>query len=706
MHRASNCLPVSESNALLAVEDLLTQCAVSHDVVFALGPRALERFFRQALMSHLPPSKVLPCPRVDWDVSDDGVLSIETPGLRLSGAYPAWNEKPLRPITVVVVREIDQTTIRYHCVGGVLVLQLSSTGTGLTVSAKLLGFPNAPGRLLVIGPAKVEGAARWAQNGQLHPRPALGDAPIDDDYAMVNALIADDGTTLAFGPRDLRRFRVAGRVTGRDTLSDGMHFSMGYHLESLAIPQEGLDLPALYVTSGTRPFSTLRGVAAMLAVEMNARRRFGPGNHWCSWYSHYFNFSRNDLEAFLVGLKTAPQPTLRAVQIDAGYFTAPGDWLSPNEKWPGGLEPAFARIAEAGFMPGVWIAPYMAGNRSKIIAENPEWILRRHDGTPMLGLVAYGEEKTWGYPDEEWYVLDSSHPGVTAHIVHCLRTLRGWGARFFKTDFLFWALFEPGDDQVRRHRPGLTSIERMRALLAAMREAMGEDSFWLGCLAPFPPMIGFADAMRTGGDNASHWPMDPDHCGHSALHLIRSSWAMQFANGVLWQNDADALILRNFHTDLTPNEVVSLALWVAALGGAVNTSDSLAECPPERQTLWRFCTQGPAAGIADLPYWGMPNHPLPVIVRPYPTLQAWAVLTVNISNEKQYGAFTIAELTGSGRSVKAACWGPDGIEKLEFVNEITASLQPHHHRLWWVTESGDPPPVGFTLGGALELLPS
>ena len=627
-------------------------------------------------------------PGVTWHVSDEGVLTLEASGLRLRGAYPAWNNGPLRPLTVVVARENDHTSVSYYCVGGVVVLRISSTVTGMAVSAKLLGFTRGPQRLLVIGPAKVEGATRWAQNGHLHPLPARRDAPVDDDYGLVNALIADDGTTLAFGPRDLRRFRVAGRVTGSDTLSDGMHFSMGYHLEGLAVPEEGLELPALYVTAGTKPFSTLKAVAKTLAEEMGARRRFGPGNHWCSWYSHYFNFSRSDLEGFLDGLKTFSQPSLRAVQIDAGYFTAPGDWLSPNEKWPGGLEPAFAQIAAAGFMPGIWITPYMAGNRSKIIAENPEWILRRHDGTPVLGLVAYGEEKVWGYPDEEWYVLDSSHPGVTAHIVHCLCTLRGWGAKFFKTDFLFWALFEPGDDQVRRHRPGLTSIERMQTLLSAMREAIGEDSFWLGCLAPFPPMIGFADAMRTGGDNASRWPLDPDHSGHSALHLIRSSWAMQFANGVLWQNDADALILRDFHTDLAPHEVLSLALWVAALGGAVNTSDPLHECAADRQRLWGFCTQGPAAGIADLPYWRMPDHPLPVIVRPYPELGAWGVLTVNISVEKQREVFPIAELIGSKATVKGAAWGPDGIGLLETVFELTAALDPHHHRLWWVTESG------------------
>ena len=86
--------------------------------------------------------------------------------------------------------------------------------------------------------------------------------------------------------------------------------------------------------------------------------------------------------------------------------------------------------------------------------------------------------------------------------------------------------------------------------------------------------------------------------------------------------------------------------------------------------------EGPAAGLADLPSWGMPDHPLPVFVRPYPELGACAVLTVNISGQKQREVFPVAELIGSEATVKAASWGSDGIELLETVFELTGNL--HH----------------------------
>lgn len=639
-------------------------------------------------------------PVLQWQISEDGALTIKCPGLSLSGAYPAWNDAPLRPVSVTVKHTSGGAEVRYCCVDGILVLVAHATGKGLSLRGTLLGFPRAPRRLLLLGPARLNGAVTWMQNGQPRQLVKPTDAPVEDDYGLVNAFISADGGTLAIGPHDHRRFRVAGRIVGRDTLAEGMHVSMGYHLESLAIPEGGLELPPLFIAWGARPLPTLRAFAQEIAAEMGARHRFGPGNHWCSWYSEYYNFCLADLEALLDGLAACPSPGLRAIQIDAGYFTSPGDWLSPNHRWPGGLQAAFTRITEAGFLPGIWIAPYMAGVRSRIVTENPDWILRRHDGTPIVGLHAHGEEKVWGYPDEEWYVLDSSHPGVAEHILNSLQTLRSWGARFFKTDFLFWAFMEPGDDQVRRHTPGLTSMERMRALFGAMREAMGEDAFWLGCLAPVPPMIGFADALRTGGDNAAVWPLDPMVAGHSATHLIQSSWAMQFINGIFWQNDADALILRDYHTGLSDIETHTVAFWVAAMGGAVNTSELLYKCSPARRQLWRFCTQGPDASPADLPFWGLPGHPLHLIIRSYPQYAAWAILVVNTSGETQIETFNFSSLLKSDSPLSLAAWGPENSGQLEIDHERRIELPAHHHRLWWASARDEAPPLGFTLGGA------
>ena len=43
-------------------------------------------------------------------------------------------------------------------------------------------------------------------------------------------------------------------------------------------------------------------------------------------------------------------------------------------------------------------------------------------------------------------------------------------------------------------------MEYVRDVLDMIREEIGEESFWLGCIAPYAPFIGLADAMRIAAD--------------------------------------------------------------------------------------------------------------------------------------------------------------------------------------------------------------
>jgi hypothetical protein len=104
-------------------------------------------------------------PCVRWRIADDGVLMIEAPGLVLSGAFPAWNDAPLRPVAVTVTHTPTHTEARYRCVDGTLLLVATATAEGLSLRATLLGFARAPRRLLVLGPARLSGAVAWMQNG-------------------------------------------------------------------------------------------------------------------------------------------------------------------------------------------------------------------------------------------------------------------------------------------------------------------------------------------------------------------------------------------------------------------------------------------------------------------------------------------------------------------------------------------------------------
>jgi len=58
----------------------------------------------------------------------------------------------------------------------------------------------------------------------------------------------------------------------------------------------------------------------------------------------------------------------------------------------------------------------------------------------------------------------------------------------------------PSVTSFKAHLPGITGVERFRLGMQAIRDAIGEENYFLGCSAVFGPTIGFVDGMRTGAD--------------------------------------------------------------------------------------------------------------------------------------------------------------------------------------------------------------
>ena len=108
----------------------------------------------------------------------------------------------------------------------------------------------------------------------------------------------------------------------------------------------------------------------------------------------------------------SPEVGIQTFQIDAGFFPHLGDWLEPSFQFPKGIQPSVKEIIAHNYKAGIWIGPYMVGNKSKLFASHPDWILRRSDGSPIIQMTFYGEENLWGAMDEEIYVLDTSNPAV------------------------------------------------------------------------------------------------------------------------------------------------------------------------------------------------------------------------------------------------------------------------------------------------------
>ncbi len=357
-----------------------------------------------------------------------------------------------------------------------------------------------------------------------------------------------------------------------ETMIDGVPHTGSISTETIVLFSGDAVEPAL------RHWASLVAQTSPLPPRLPERRLTG----WCSWYSLYASLSEPVLREHLEAArrfrddKKAP---FDIFLVDDGFTPEMGDWLETKPVFPDGVASTLDAASKAGFRPGLWIAPFMVGNRSRLFAEHPDWVVRsRATGEPLAPMTFYGEFR-WHKRSEEYYVLDVTHPDAETYIRQVFRTwARDWGCGYFKTDFMHLGSFY-GPEEAVWHRDGLSRMAIWMIMARLIREEIG-DALWLCCGAPIWAPVGLADAMRIGRDIGVSW------LGHySAESLLRDQTARNFANGILWQADPDCILLRDRFHDLSDDQVHSLAVFAGLAGGVLMTSDHLDEVPEPRRAL-------------------------------------------------------------------------------------------------------------------------
>jgi alpha-galactosidase len=326
---------------------------------------------------------------------------------------------------------------------------------------------------------------------------------------------------------------------------------------------------------------------------------------WCSWYQFFQKITPGIIQDNLRSAQSLqPELPLDLMQIDDGYESQVGDWLSFKPDFPEGLAPLAQEIKDTGFTPGVWLAPFIVQPNAQLRKDHPEWILHNRWGFPVnAGFI-------W---DRFTTALDLTHPEAMAHACEVVRTaVDQWGFPYLKLDFLYAGAL-PG----RHHDPTKTRAQILRSALQAIREAAGETITLVGCGCPIGSGIGILDAMRIGPDVDPQW--EPKYKGigmmfkgepdmPSARNAIHNTLTRASFNHRWWINDPDCLLLRPA-THLTLNEVRCLATAIALTGGSLLLSDHLPELPPERLSI----------AEALLPVIGKRPHVLDWFDNPTPT---------------------------------------------------------------------------------------
>ncbi|GBF50586.1 alpha-galactosidase [Leptospira ryugenii] len=307
---------------------------------------------------------------------------------------------------------------------------------------------------------------------------------------------------------------------------------------------------------------------------------------WCSWYYYYTKIDQKIILDNLAKVRELNLP-FEFFQIDDGYQREIGDWLYPNEKFPGGMRILADEIKRVGLKPGIWLAPFLVRKKSEFFQKFPEAVLKDHEGKPVPALY----QPLWG--SGYTYALDITHPTSQAYLENVFTTIvKEWGYPYLKLDFLYAGLL-PGEI----YNPKLSPQARYMEMLALIRKFVGKNTFLLGCGAPMLPSVGYFDGMRISCDVAPFWKPELSRrllkdrnalCTRTALinDLTRASMHRNF-----WLNDPDCLLVRKKQNKMKEYQTKIMATVMALSGGMLLVSDDLTKLEEDRLSLMKKAFQ-------------------------------------------------------------------------------------------------------------------
>jgi len=367
-------------------------------------------------------------------------------------------------------------------------------------------------------------------------------------------------------------------------------------------PGETISYEQIVLKRGDDWLMTLNQFGNAIASE-NGIKKLKPADFkgWATWDYYGRVFTAKDIYGNMDALnKLAPEANM--IQIDGGWWTERGDYKSIRpDLLPGGIKEIISRVTSESKIPGIHFNGFRGDANSEIYKAHPDYFLHDLDGKLIVDVNEKSDKLM------KYIYFDYSNPGARAHIADCIKNMKdNWGVRYFKVDFMRYGLKNDtlgknkSANGIKAFDPTITSVERFRLAMKTMRDAMGPDTYFLGCSAVFGPCIGFVDGMRTGGDIHPRYDAFPERCLANLSNF--------YLSGKVWNGDADYLVFREAADEdkavsqedvkhggsLTLNEAQMWADFNKLYGTCRLNSDNLMTLRPERQALVKEVFQYPA----------------------------------------------------------------------------------------------------------------
>ena len=304
-----------------------------------------------------------------------------------------------------------------------------------------------------------------------------------------------------------------------------------------------------------------------------------PGG-WESWYNHYANINEKlileDLEALQKTENIISKGTFssKIFQIDDGWEQALGDWNVRQDRFPRGFASVVEQIDAAGFIPGIWIAPFIIDSRSQTAQKHPEWLL--HDLNPKRPLVPAGYNPLWG-KNGTFYCLDLSRDDVIDYLDKLMETvINEWGFRYIKLDFLYAGmLFGDYEYPTASYKIYNRAVAKLTSRLTNKK---GQPVAYLGCGLPFELSFKYMPLSRIGCDTYEHWKNKMARFlnwnGRNEAYLnLKDTLGHALWNNTVFANDPDVIFVRTQNCTLTEEEKLLIAKTNILFGSQFMYSD-------------------------------------------------------------------------------------------------------------------------------------
>lgn len=309
---------------------------------------------------------------------------------------------------------------------------------------------------------------------------------------------------------------------------------------------------------------------------------------WSSWYNTYERVTEKDVMASLNSFQQHAYP-IDVFQIDDGFETQVGDWLDVDTvKFPRGMKALADDIQQRGYRPGIWLAPYAVGFKSKIVKEHPEWLLKHPDGS----LVVAGPN--WG----GFYAIDIYNEEARHHLQQVFdQVIDTWGYKLLKLDFLFAAAMIP--------RLGKSRGEIMSDAMDLIVEFTKKRALLLGSGVTLPSVWGRLEYSRVSSDASPWWD-------HSVLRIanvrervatnnaITSTLHRWFMGSTVFGSDPDVFFVRSNNNKLTKDEKHTLFVINIVFGQLTLMSDDVGLYDKYEHKLYASLFPKPEAVVQGL----------------------------------------------------------------------------------------------------------